>query len=252
LTQQCTWAKDPHPDVQIIWVRGSGKKSYEMKVDTLYVPCVESYGNILKKTILAAKYIGENFPADLYIRSNVSTYLDLDSLQRNFKKRKFHNFTWGGYVDTCSNFYFPGEKTISYVTGTGIFLSPKLLHEMSLMNFVEYSKVPDDVAISHYLMSKDLSPVRLKRNNLGSTHVFLPTYQIRAKTSFRSEFASLRMLRIDKFYKSGKAGRVFHFLYINVLELRMINFRIVSIIDYSRRNIRVARNYLAIIASINV
>lgn len=200
-TQQKTWASSPAEGVSVIWLRGHEGEGFKFDGKTLYAPCLELYGNILEKSILGIRYLVENTDFDVLVRTNVSTYFNIEKTLLELKKKRFTGDFFGGYMDKSKGGYFGREKSQNYISGAGVFLSRVAARKLSSLDLAAYKGIPDDIAISHFLESSGLKKVRMSRNNLGSTHIFIPSYYIRAKSSAISTLASDRMLLIDNFFK---------------------------------------------------
>lgn len=203
LTQQKTWAASLPQGVNVVWLRGYEGENYDFDGKTLYVPCPELYGNILQKSILGVKYLVENLDFDVLVRTNVSTYFNVEKTLLELEKKCFKNDFFGGYIDKSKGGYFGKKESQDYISGTGIFLSRAAARKLSVLDFMDYRGIPDDVAISHFLEMSGLRKVRMSRNNLGSAHIFIPSYYIRAKSSAVSSLASDRMHLIDNYFKLG-------------------------------------------------
>ena len=201
VTQQHTWAASPPQGVNVVWLRGHDGQSFDFDGKTLYVPCLELYGNILEKTILGVEYLIENVDFDILVRTNVSTYFNVEKTLLELKKKCFKGDFFGGYIDKSNGGYFIRKGSQNYMSGTGIFLSRAAARRLSSLDSLVYKGIPDDVAISHFLEISGMRKVRMSRNNLGSTHIFIPSYFIRAKSSAVSSLASDRMHLIDEFFK---------------------------------------------------
>ena len=199
-TQQETWAKNLPEDFQVVWLRGSKRQQVNFCDGTLYVGCPELYENILQKTILGIRYLTENIDFDILIRTNVSTYFNPERLRVELNKDRYAKSFYGGYIDRTKGGYFGTSGSLDYISGTGIFLSRKAAEKLSRLDYRTYIDVPDDVAISHFLENTAIGRIRMTRNNLGSTHLFFPSYHIRAKSSAVPELASTRMRLIDSYF----------------------------------------------------
>ena len=200
LTQKETWVASLPKDVSAVWLRGHNSRKFNFDGETLYVPCPELYGNILEKTILGVKYITDNVDFDILVRTNVSTYFNTKKTLSELAKKRFSEDFFGGYIDKSKGGYFGRKDSQDYISGTGIFLSRAAAKKLSSLDFKDYQGIPDDVAISHFLDLSGMKKIRMSRNNLGSTHIFIPSYYIRAKSSAVSSLASDRMRLIDSFF----------------------------------------------------
>ena len=235
--QRRTWASSILSDSRVIWLRGSESNVATMEGDTLYVPCEELYENILEKTIRGIKYVLENFDFDVLVRTNVSTYFDSKRLTLELEKKIYSKTFVGGYVDKSNGGYFDSKRAFEYISGTGIFLSKIAAKSLSKLNPEEFKALPDDVAISHYLSSKGIRLVRMHRNNLASTHFFIPSFFTRAKSSTDSSLAGKRMVLLHEYFTSDKVlGRLSTTIKILKLEISAFLNHPETKIRYLRRN----------------
>jgi hypothetical protein len=236
-TQRETWAKNLPEDFQVVYLRGSDKQQVEFRDGTLYVACPELYGNILQKTILGIRYLIENFDFDILIRTNVSTYFNLERLRVELTKERYAKKFFGGYIDRTKGGYFGELASLEYISGTGIFLSRTAADGLSALDYRTYRNIPDDVAISNLLEGMAIRKIRMTRNNLGSTHIFVPSYYIRAKSSAVSELASARMRLIDSYFAQNTFIRTFRaYLVIFRLEFHAFWVHPEPKIRYLQRN----------------
>lgn len=201
--QRLTWASSIPSDSRVIWLRGSESSVAKLSDCTLYVPCLELYTNILEKTILGIRFILENFDFDILIRTNVSTYFDFDRLSRELNRKFYTESFVGGYVDKTNGKYFNSNKSMEYISGTGIFLSKTAAISLSKMDLENFKNFPDDVAISHYLASQNIPLVRMHRNNVASSHLFFPSFFTRTKSSADPSLAGKRMILLHEYFSSG-------------------------------------------------
>jgi hypothetical protein len=201
-TQKQTWASRLSTDYRVIWLRGSDGCDFVLDGDTLYVPCLESYSNILEKTILGIRFVLETLDFDILIRTNVSTYFDLPRLHGELSKNLYKKPFVGGYLDKSMGGYFGKSVALTYISGTGIFMSRGVAQVLSLLDSSDYLAIPDDVAISEFLSRRGILLIRMHRNNLGSTHLFLPSYFTRAKSSTDSTLASKRMRLLFRYFST--------------------------------------------------
>lgn len=240
-----TWANQDLEDINILWLRG-WNEDYSLLVGReLFVPCKEEYGNILEKTILGIKYVLEYMNFDVLIRSNVSTYFDLVGLKRELSRKQFKKDFYGGYVDMTNGGYFGFSQPFEYLSGTGIFMTRPYAQRLSTLNSKEFHDVPDDVAISEFFKSAGLRRIRMKRNNLSSTHIFLPTFHIRAKSSTDSTLAGKRMVLLYRYFGSKvPQNRIKVYISILIMEFRALIRHPESIKWYLLRNRVVLSSYI--------
>ena len=236
-TQRETWARNLPADFQMVWLRGSNREQAEFCDGTLYVACPELYGNILQKTVLGVRYLTANLEFDILIRTNVSTYFNPERLRVELSKDRYKKSFFGGYIDKTKGRYFGESGSLYYISGTGIFLSRAAAETLSSLDYRNYTGVPDDVAISHFLERTSIKRIRMTRNNLGSTHIFFPSYYIRAKSSAVSELAGLRMRLIDSYFAQNTFIRTFRaYLVIFRLEFHAFWVHPEPKIRYLQRN----------------
>jgi hypothetical protein len=205
ISQVSTWAAQNSENVSILWLRGWDKDYFSLVGRELYVPCSEKYENILEKTVLGIKYVLEHINFDILIRSNVSTYFDLSLLGKELARDQFSGDFYGGYVDKTKGGYFGGLVPYEYLSGTGIFLSKSCAQLLSKLKPKDFTCIPDDVAISEFCRIHGLRRIRMKRNNLHSTHIFWPSFHIRTKSSTDSYLAGKRMVLINEYFTAKTA-----------------------------------------------
>jgi hypothetical protein len=203
-TQFKTWISNCPRDIRVIVLRGWDNDFYKFENNVLFVPCHEEYLLILKKTILGIKYILENLDFDILIRTNVSTYYEPKKLLLELSQTRYKKDFAGGYVDRSSQKVFNARNSFEYISGTGIFLSKNVAKIVSELDPENYNNIFDDIAISHYLQKQNVQIIRLPRNNMHSTHFFIPTFHIRMKNSFNPMTASVRMKLVHDFFQSKK------------------------------------------------
>jgi hypothetical protein len=247
MSQIQTWAYSDSENVSILWLRGWDENHFKLDGRDLYVPCKEEYAKILEKTILGTKFILSEFDFDILIRSNVSTYFDLKSLERELSRRQYRTDFYGGYVDKTKGSYFGGSTSQEYLSGTGIFMSRRYSEILSLLNWRDFENIPDDVAISEFFRQKGLRRFRMKRNNLSSTHIFLPNFYTRTKSSTDSSLAGKRMHLLRQYFETqGIRKRIRIYFLIQILELKAFFNHPEPIRMYILRNRVVAANYVKI------
>jgi len=199
-SQKNTWVKTCNHNVSVIFLRGWNEQKYQFDNGELFVPIQETYSNILNKTILGLKYILNNFDFDILVRSNVSTYFETNKLVKELNYPKYQGSFVGGYFDKSKDINFYLKDSFEYISGTGIYLSKDAVIGLSNLDSNNYIGVSEDLAIFDYLKNSGFRIIRMTRNNLFSTHFFIPTYNIRLKNSFNSQSASKRMQLVHNFF----------------------------------------------------
>ena len=222
--QQKTWIRDKHKNVQVLYLRGWNHKSYLLEQDTLFVPCKEDYNLILTKTILGLQYILKNISFDVLVRSNVSTYFETSRLIAEIEKPLYRQEFIGGYFDQYKLGMSNKTQNYEYISGTGIFLSKKAVEMLITMPPDKYYGIFDDIAIFNFFKNSEIKSIRMNRNNLHSTHIFIPTYHIRMKNSFNSESTVRRMLLVHNYFQA-KTIRLKLFTYWKICLNEVQEFR---------------------------
>jgi len=247
MSQIETWAAQNSNNVSILWLRGWDEDYCCLDGRDLYVPCKEEYNRILEKTVLGVKFILEKFDFDILIRSNVSTYFDLKSLEGELSRSRYKTDFYGGYLDKTKGSYFNGSAPYEYLSGTGIFMSRAYSQILAGLEWQDFVSIPDDVAISDFFKRRGLRRVRMKRNNLSSTHIFLPTFHTRTKSSTDSSLAGKRMFLLKRyFHTQNLLERIKIYFSIQSAELQALIDHPESIRMYLPRNRVVASNYMKI------
>jgi hypothetical protein len=137
---------------------------------------------IMEKTMIAIKYLYEKIEFDMFIRTNISTVINYNLLNKFLIKRNglhdYFGFNTGyiNYVDLGYGVTKEHHDT-RYITGTNIFLTKTGLtflidHEHEL----DYSVV-DDVAIGYLFKQYNIYPhvvndCLYKMNNMEKTNIF--------------------------------------------------------------------------------
>lgn len=201
-SQKNTWVSVCNKNVSVIFLRGweQGQYYFVKEKNVLFVPIREEYSNILSKTVLGINYILDNFEFDILVRSNVSTYFETNRLVRELNHPIYRGSFFGGYFDRSKDRKFHNGNSFEYISGTGIYLSKDAAVALSKLEPNQYIGVSEDLAIYDYLKDKGFKAIRMARNNLFSTHFFIPTFNIRVKNTFNSKSASRRMQLVHNYF----------------------------------------------------
>lgn len=220
-----------NPKVNIFWALG-GASEVLTQENRIYLPIDEKFTNILKKTIMSLNYLDEVYHPDIVIRTNTSSYFDLDKVIKVCEKLQEKKFDFAGYLETYKeNTVF--ELPTRFVNGAGIYLSKNAIKILKNVDSERYNNIPDDVAITSELESSGMKPTPLKRNNICYHHVFIPRAHIRVKSWKSKKLAQERMLLVHQFtIAETKLKKVRILIEIYMLEYRNINFSIGKIRGY--------------------
>ena len=237
--QRETWLKELLPNQQYLVIRGSNEEFALLKEDTLFLPVIERYENILKKTMLGFRWALDNSDFQILIRTNVSTYFPVKLVDQKIRGIKPLSHFFGGYIDYC---WRPGNthgQKVPFVTGTAIVLTRPTVELLCASNLGMMTELPDDVAISLTLTDLGIPIENIKRNDLGSSHVFFPRFQIRLKTSSVSHLASTRMKNVhDYFQANNLLDKYFRYFKITFNEAKYTTMNLEQFSSFFRFSLR--------------
>lgn len=240
-----TWVQAMPTDYNYLVLRGWEKNKYSLEGNTLYIPVEERYENILAKTILGLKWVCQNLKFDFIIRTNVSTFFSMKHVEKMLLEISNESIFFGGYIERCKNPLSKNSEKVPYITGTSLVMSKKCALQLSEMRFENFLGIPEDFSISMFLKANNVVVTPLDRNNLSLHHFFIPTFQIRVKTSKNSDLASRRMLDLNNYFNEAKlTKRVFKYVAILCKEISYSEITFKSIPDYLQRLIVSIRNYM--------
>lgn len=216
-TQRETWANNQEDSPQVLWIRSGNQLRHDSKNRILFVPCKEH--ELLLKSIIATKWSLSNLDFDVIVRTNVSTFFREAPLLHKLVDLKFDFNSFGGYLQFAPKVPKATKKNF-FISGTGIFLGKKAATMISTMEYEEWKFVPDDLAISEFLLShSELNLTSIPRCTLSNHHFFLPHYFFRCKTSWNPALASKRMKSIYSFYAADTGlESIWRFLNIYISE----------------------------------
>ena len=240
--QQDTWAKE---DVSVIWISGWYRNYMELKDRILYLPIADSYKNILAKTLMGMEWCLNNLAFDFMVRTNTSTYFNIDkNLQFLMTFQKMEYFS-GGYIEKCYDKYFGNSEELEFISGCGIFLSRACVSEIMSMNPILYIDVPEDIAISHFLHVRNLEVFRIARNNIHMTNFYLSATHARLKSAEDANLASKRMYRVSKIVEATTLkDRILASLEFHCAEFNSFTFTVNNLITYAVNVRYIILNYL--------
>jgi hypothetical protein len=231
-----TWLSNLPKNYSFLILRGSNNNDYYLDGYTLFLPITEKYENILAKTALGIRWACKNLEFDILIRTNVSTYFPIEHVDRLVGSIDSDAPYFGGYIERCATPNTANGHVIPFVAGTALVLSRESAYDLAQIPFENYIGIPDDVAMSIYAKEIHMKAKPLKRNNLSQNHIFLPTFQIRLKTSKDSSLASRRMKDVHKYFETSNIHfRFLNYFRITLTEIMYIDFHPNMIFDFLRR-----------------
>ena len=225
-TQKITWGRDNLEE--ILWLRGGTKTEFNTDKRTLKVEVSEEYHNILRKTIEGMRWLLSNQEFEFLIRANVSTYFDVNRVHEYLSTVTTNDLFLGGYIDFLGNKDGNNSKENVFVNGGAIFLNRKSVKALERMNAEDWLNLPDDVAISRFLINQGAIPTYIPRSNTSNTGFLRKRMYFRMKSSENKSMASLRMLKLDQINQSSsKKEKLRHLFDFHLQEVRYfrINFR---------------------------
>lgn len=235
--QQQTWCSTLPENIVAFWIRGHNSSEYRLSGSILYVPCVEGYQNILAKTILAISWCVENLAFEILIRTNVSTYYSIPHLIKDLERFDHTKALFGGFLDKTRILRSPEQTLFSFVTGTGIYLTRPACQMLVNLEPANFVTIPDDVAITFFLVQQGLDPYFFRRVNMHSTHIFIPGSQIRLKSSEISNLARKRFLLIFQYSQMPRSIRkLIFYLKIELQEVSNLQLNKSNLESFVRRN----------------
>lgn len=239
--QRQTWAKDLSSNgARAIWLRGSSttkEVSYDEQTFILTVPVEDSFDNILEKTILGIKYVSERFDPEIIIRTNTSSYFDIERINRVIKSRLCGGNVLGGHYEKFSGRLKDQDfSDYTFVNGAGIFLPRFSYRSLIGCEPDTYMNFPDDVAITHFLRGKGFSTVEIKRNNLCYHHIYFPRAHVRVKGWSNRALTRERMFRVHRFVTARFLGKIVSWFALEIWEIRSVrDLNLAKVISYLRR-----------------
>ncbi len=234
LSQRMTWASAQSTDIEIIWLRGRPGNEYSLESNTLYVPCENDFTSILEKTILGFRWIASNKNFDLVVRSNTSTYFNLESLSRNFSK--FDLRAVGGTFENTRKPIGKYAKGYRYLNGSGLYLGKKAVDLICNMDHQGYAGLPDDLAIHSFFEDSRIGFYHVPRNNLDLHHIFFPRFQVRVKSWSRNDLTISRMHYVHAYFQCQTFySRLHQWIRIEIQEYSNSEISINSVRNFTRR-----------------
>lgn len=150
-----------HKDIDsyFISLREDNKENVEIDNDIIYIKGTESYMNITYKTIVSMDYLINklNKKYDFVIRSNMSTFINLNPLYNNISRLPKKNVYTGGLLHNLQHInkkYGRPDKTyfgLNYASGTCIILSNDIVNGI-IKNINKINmNIIDDVTIGIHI-----------------------------------------------------------------------------------------------------
>lgn len=167
----------------------------------LVFPGVSGWAGILQTTISALSYVNSNFEFDYVIRTNVSSYWNLQRLLEMLDRAPRNDL----YMGVIGKSYIPKlDAELEFISGAGIILSKDIV-ELILKNREQIeSNFIDDIALGILARNLNVKITDAKRKNIGeiSRLICIPLHQLSQEYHFRlrSDFNLLGFRRRKDVY----------------------------------------------------
>lgn len=241
LAQRRTWANNPPPEIEVIWLRGRLGSEFVYENNTLFVPCANNFSSILEKTILGIKWVESNRSFDLLIRSNTSTYFNLTNLNHGHSRYKLDSI--GGAFETSRKTIYSYPKGYRYLNGSGLYFGRAASSALIRMKYDQFQGIPDDIAIHSYLDSAGFKFYEIPRNNLDLHHIFVPRTQVRVKSWSKAELTIARMDLVHEYFQGNSfLERLSRWVMVELNEIYNSKLSLKSINNYLIRQLNNIRN----------
>ena len=204
--QKNTWANNPRGIFDIYWVHGNPDQPEPVLESDrkLSVPVVEDYSNLLMKRIQSLRWAINNSPAEFYILTNCSGYIDLPTLEELITRMPSSNI----YTGPAGNGFTKGSELNElgkyYIGGGFIIVSANVAQKLSEMNPEKFTGISDDLAIGLWLHKKDFLPTPLRFCNLSYGEYLSRNAYTRVRHLRKPEVTIKRMYEVHGFYANGR------------------------------------------------
>jgi len=128
---------------------------------------VQGYGSLVGTTLSAMNYLLENYDCDFMVRTNVSSYWDINKLHELLVNKPKHNFYAGCGEKLYSGLRGRFQKT-EYASGAGMILSADVAKRMIENRSKISNKFIDDIAIGRIASYLGLTLNKLSRVDIDS------------------------------------------------------------------------------------
>ena len=215
LTQRQTWAKES-PLHQTFWVHGDEKIERPLVKDRqILIPLNDSRLNMLTKVLEAVKFSLSFSNPELIILTTTNTYFHIPRVMNVLEMMKSKEFQLAGHLENWSHrdsteimrgkLISKGEQ---FINGATMLLREQAYRSLTGISPKDYLSVPDDLAISYHFKEVGVAWLHVPRNNMYSSHFFIPKYSHRIKGTNDKGHTSKRMILIHNFYNSTNIYRM--------------------------------------------
>lgn len=220
-TQRITWAQDQ--SIRVIWLRGGKSTNFEEEERTLYVEIEDVYPNILAKTLLGVEWCLKNLEFDFLVRANVSSYFDIPATRKMLHKYRASEDLFGGHMDFIQDATRKSLQNL-FVNGGALFFSRITATRLLTMKSKDWELLPDDLAITQYLLRSGVTPLEFPRGNVANTGILTKKPYYRMKSSSNPRMATLRMTQVHAIRNSISRTDKFR-LYLKFYQCELRQYR---------------------------
>lgn len=229
--QKISWLKNYRNEY--FFYQSSNSNFIKKKI--LYLDCSADYKDINLKTIKAFEFSLKEFDFDFLLRTNTSSYIDIENLY-NFLSLKKDGSIFAGHIGRSVDY-----PNFDFISGSAFILSRDLVNQLIVnKNSLDYS-LPDDLMISKFFKQINIQFTNVERNELGNyplvSNINFNLIHTRCRLDvhnlprFLEGILFLRLKRLYRLKRSHKnsfklidliAFGMFYFLKINIKNLKKI------------------------------
>jgi hypothetical protein len=148
---------DINPNIRVFLVYGDQYSFEPQSYDLVYDDVKENYyPGMITKTVRALDHIDRNYNYDFLVRTNISTFWDLDRFEKRIEQLpKTECFT--GSLRSC---IYRGQQSPQYASGVNLTLSRDMV-QLMLENQEEMCSwdLPEDWAMNQIFINMGLNPI---------------------------------------------------------------------------------------------
>lgn len=208
--QKDTWANSSEDCFNIFWIHGR-PELIASTLDSgrrLLVPVAEEYSKLLDKRIYSLEWALENAPADFYVLTNCSGYIDLPSLSELCLRLPKSDL----YTGPAGDGYIQGkgldELGQYYVGGGFVIISADVARCLSYLNPAEFGEMSDDLAMGLWLQQNGISAKPLYFCNLSYGDYLKKSTYTRIRHLTRPKVTINRMNEVHRYFIQNSYSKI--------------------------------------------
>lgn len=186
---------DKCPEIKVFLVYGSGTTFERQEYDLVFDDIEENYyPGMITKTLRAMEYIDANYTYDFFIRTNMSTFWDFESLLARLDKQPLERCFTGTIRNAYSN---TGIKSPDYIGGVNLVISRDMVKEMvAHKDDIISWNLPEDWAMSDFL--RTVPGAKIRPSLPGAIH-FMEHFENEDIDKVYAEIAHAKETKHDHF-----------------------------------------------------